>query len=107
MIAINHTEGSRWSKILPIGIPLLLTLFLFYIDEGYYDFRWMQEPGNWVPFFLYWGAMILGQFLINYVLPGAIQGARRLIIIIVLGIPIGLFLLFFLFMGWMTISDYL
>jgi hypothetical protein len=105
MIAINHSKESVWVKVLPIGIPLLLTLFLFFIDEGYYSFQWMQDPGNWVPFFMYWGSMILGEFFVYYLLPATVQGTRRFALIIVLGIPIGLFALFFLFMGWMSIAD--
>jgi len=30
-----------------------LTLFLFYIDEGYYNFKWMLDAGSWVVYFLY------------------------------------------------------
>lgn len=34
-------------------IALVYTLFLFYIDEGYNDFRWMKDPGNWIIFVVY------------------------------------------------------
>ena len=29
---------------------ILVTMFLFFIDEGYYDFRWMRDGGNWLIF---------------------------------------------------------
>lgn len=32
---------------------LSITMFLFFIDEGYYDFRWMKRVGNWIPFVIY------------------------------------------------------
>ena len=32
---------------------LMVTHFLFYIDEGYYDFRWMRDIGNWIMFLIY------------------------------------------------------
>ncbi len=32
---------------------MALAFFLAYIDEGYYDFRWMSEPENWIAIFLY------------------------------------------------------
>lgn len=44
------------SKVYPrmyFLIALVYTLFLFYIDEGYNDFRWMKDPGNWIIFVLY------------------------------------------------------
>jgi len=31
----------------------IFTLFLFCIDEGYYDFRWMRNIGNWIAFVPY------------------------------------------------------
>lgn len=34
-------------------IAHLICHFLFYIDEGYYNFRWMNSVGNWVVFIVY------------------------------------------------------
>ena len=31
----------------------IVTLFLFYIDESYYNFNWMTSVGNWFVFFIY------------------------------------------------------
>ena len=40
-----------------ISVPLitstLLTLILFFIDEGYYSLAWMLEPGAWFVFAIY------------------------------------------------------
>ena len=38
---------------IPLWVSLILTLFLFFIDEGYYDFRWMKDLGNWFVFVIY------------------------------------------------------
>lgn len=32
---------------------IVITLFLFYIDEGYYNFNWMKEKGAWLIFSIY------------------------------------------------------
>lgn len=37
----------------PFWGSLLITNFLFFIDEGYNDFRWMKDPGNWFVFVIY------------------------------------------------------
>lgn len=37
----------------PLWISLLVTNILFFIDEGYNDFRWMKDPGNWLVFLIY------------------------------------------------------
>lgn len=48
-------------KVLTISISsaLLVSLMLFYIDEGYYDFRWMSNVGNWIAFVVYAGVITL------------------------------------------------
>jgi len=46
---------SRPDRHLAEGLlsSVIVTLFLFFIDEGNYDFRWMASFGNWVVFLLY------------------------------------------------------
>lgn len=57
----SNRETARF--LYPLAIAMVITLFLFYIDEGYYDFRWMKYGGNWVAFFIYvaviYGAQLL------------------------------------------------
>lgn len=36
-----------------ITLVVLLTMYMFYIDEGYFSFAWMSEPGAWFVFSLY------------------------------------------------------
>lgn len=31
----------------------LISQFLMWMDEGYYDFRWMSDGWNWVIYFVY------------------------------------------------------
>ncbi len=37
--------------------------FLFFIDEGWYDLRWMKQPGNWLVFALYLGILFGSQMI--------------------------------------------
>lgn len=36
-----------------LAFSVLLTIFLCYIDEGYYNFDWMQSLENWIIFIPY------------------------------------------------------
>ncbi|MEY2963899.1 MAG: hypothetical protein RL754_1160 [Bacteroidota bacterium] len=48
--------GSQSHKAIYRGIFIathLLMQLAFWVDEGYYDFRWMREPGNWIVYTLY------------------------------------------------------
>lgn len=75
---------------------LFATLFLFYIDEGYYNFNWMQNPGNWIPFFMYAGAILGIQLLATEVILGKCSGQVKTMssIVIAAGIVILLMLRF-------------
>ncbi len=36
-----------------LGTSIILTLFLAFIDEGYYSFEWMADPGSWIAVIIY------------------------------------------------------
>ena len=55
-IISSEIKANR-APILLLISAISITFFLFYIDEGYYDLRWMNNLGNWIVFCLY--AMIL------------------------------------------------
>ncbi len=42
---------------------ILVTTFLFYIDEGYYNFNWMKNPGSWLIFGIYSLALSFAQWM--------------------------------------------
>ncbi len=48
--SIDMKTARYWLPFVPafLGVNLLC-----YLDEGYRDFRWMREPGNWIAFALY------------------------------------------------------
>lgn len=52
-----------------LALAAALTLFLFYIDEGYYNFKWMLNAGSWGIYFIYvvvlFGLFSLLTFSIN------------------------------------------
>ena len=43
-------SARYWLPLLPAFVFVNL---LCYYDEGYRDFRWMRDPGNWVAFAIY------------------------------------------------------
>lgn len=77
-------------NIVPILAAIAVVMFLFWIDEGYYDFRWMSSWGNWLMFLIYTGGLVLGELLANNVLSERYAGAKRTTMIIAIGIPLGI-----------------
>jgi hypothetical protein len=57
--------------LFPLLSALFITLFLFYIDDGYYNFNWMLKASNWAAFIIYFVPLfgipfLLIQFLKKY-----------------------------------------
>ncbi len=67
MITISNDkhEKAYW---LYLSLAFISTQFLFFIDEGYYDFRWMKDPGNWFVFIFYLMFLFIPQFIVHRLL---------------------------------------
>ena len=64
---------------IPLWISFLVTNFLFFIDEGYNDFRWMKDAGNWVVFFMYVVGIYAVLLAVILLLTMLIKIARQLV----------------------------
>lgn len=62
----------------PLWISLLVTNFLFFIDEGYNDFRWMKDPGNWLVFLIYVIGIYIVLLAISLLVAVFVKMARHL-----------------------------
>ena len=78
---------------------LIVTLFLFFIDEGYYSFQWMTSVGSWIVFVVYAGGLLLSQILISSLIAKRLVGNTKRVLSLVVGIPVGFLILLFLFSG--------
>ncbi|MEX0965856.1 MAG: hypothetical protein WD077_01350 [Bacteroidia bacterium] len=78
------------SVILLLISALLITNFLFFIDEGYYDFRWMKRLGNWIPFVVYAGAIFLAQLGIYHLILNRYKGRGKTVLSILGGATLGI-----------------
>lgn len=60
--AATPSKGDG-SILYPLISAVVITLFLFYIDEGFYNFKWMLDLGNWIIFSIYVMLLFLPQLL--------------------------------------------
>lgn len=63
--AIKKDELAKF--LFPLLITITVTSMLFYIDEGFYNFKWMLNIGNWIAFIIYIAAIYILQLI--FVLP--------------------------------------
>lgn len=93
----SFNRHAHW--LAPLISTLGILMFFFFIDEGYYDFRWMANAGNWVVFFIYFIIMLPIQVGISeFLFRGAI-GKRKLLLMVGISMPgtiLFLLVLFFL-----------
>lgn len=75
----------------------LIILFLFYIDEGYYNFQWMKQTGNWIVFGLYLAIFSLGQLITHRLILKPYKGGHKTTLTSVIGIPLGFGLILLVF----------
>ncbi len=61
------TNSKSAKFIFPLLIAITITSVLFYIDEGFYNFKWMLNIGNWIVFLIYVAAIYILQLI--FVLP--------------------------------------
>ena len=73
-----------------MSTAMIITLFLFYIDEGAYNFAWMKNAGNWIPFALYISGIVGGQVFINQLLLKKQNGKHKLLFTALFGVPLGI-----------------
>ncbi len=88
MTNIDSTENNSL-KILAMS-AVLITTFLFFIDEGFYNFNWMTDIGSWIAFLIYAPAIFVGQVLVFKFGMGNLQGKTKTLLSIVLGAILGL-----------------
>lgn len=90
---ISLKTEKRKKGILTFAISsILITMFLFLIDEGFYNFKWMADPGNWVAFIIYSVPMFLIQLGIYNLALNHYRGPGKSFISVTAGTALSLLL---------------
>ena len=85
------TRPSSQSPLKNLRLALiptaLLVMFLFYIDEGWYNFRWMQSWGNWIVFVVYMIMLIPIFWIMTQFMFRNFSGMKKALLVSAVGIP--------------------
>ena len=76
---------------------IVATFFLFYIDEGYYDFRWMRDIGNWFVFLLYVCILTTAQEIVYFTISKITKAPYTKVLVVIGGIALGVWACFQIF----------
>lgn len=77
---------QKQELLIQAAISLMIVLYVSYIDEGYNDFRWMKNPGDWIFFFLYSGFLFGIQLLASRLVLTNYHGRGRVLISLLIGL---------------------
>ena len=87
------------SSYLFLIISVVASLFLFYIDEGYYNFQWMKSWGNWIVFMIYAVIIFLVQQLFAFIFRKVFKVNNRNYLIAAIGVPVAISVLVTIIFG--------
>lgn len=87
-VATNYRSESKPTFIF-LYVALAIVFVMGYVDEGYYDLRWMQNIGNWIVLGVYALLMWLGQLFFYHIILKKYNGAGKLALSAILGSILG------------------
>ncbi len=97
---IQNENNKSFKEYTPMVISsIIVTLVLLYVDEGYYNFNWMANIGNWIVGAFYAGIITLIQIAIYKLVLFPLQGTLRTGLSIGIGVFVTLTILFFVIFG--------
>ena len=89
------SQAIAFKWIAPIIATFVIVTFLFYIDEGYYNFNWTLEIGSWIVFAMYAGILFPIQYVMSYFFFRKSENLKRMVIYLLIAIPVSIFILLF------------
>jgi hypothetical protein len=92
---ITHSLRKPTNDLFVAGVSgFFIVTFLFFIDEGYYSFEWMTQPGHWIVFGIYMGIVFPFLWMISYFIFGRLSGWKKLMAVSLSGFVLTLGLVF-------------
>jgi|KBSMisStaDraftv2_1062788.scaffolds.fasta_scaffold989469_2 hypothetical protein len=79
-------DDSRF--LAPLISAFGIVTFLFFIDEGYYNLKWMLDGGAWVVFIIYMSILFPIQFGISEYFLRNVIGKRKLLLMVLVVMPL-------------------
>lgn len=66
VVTLNRTPLNFKPLSWMLASAMICTLFLFYVDEGYYSFEWMRQGGAWAVFSVFVFLITCAQIILAF-----------------------------------------
>ena len=98
MVQSASSKSAIGNEIALLGLSsFIITSFLFFIDEGNYNFHWMTSLVTWIIFVVYAVPIFVSQVFMHQVLLRKKSGLVKLLICMLGGTAIGITLVIQIF----------
>ncbi|MDT0555125.1 hypothetical protein [Patiriisocius hiemis] len=98
MTAIHTSSETKIYLIFGV-ISILITLFLGFIDEGYYNFQFLRDPGAWIALGIYAVFMFIFQNICFWLLFKKVSFSGKIWVSAFLGPVLGFLFVIVVFFG--------
>ena len=93
-------KKTNTHPLVPLAMAaMLITLLLFFIDEGNYSFENITHPGNIVALSFYFLGMMLAQSVSLAVAERFMERSKAVLTSVIIGIPVGVMTTIFFFLA--------
>ena len=89
----NLLSADRRPYAILVVCAIIITLTISFLDEGYYSFSWMKNPGDWIAFFMYSVILFSLEYLIYFILIELLGSKSKTALSLSVGIGIILLIL--------------
>lgn len=87
---ISRSKEKKSNLTILMISSFLITTFLFFIDEGNYNFDWSLDLFSWIVFFIYLVPILLFQVLISNLISKRVSKTLNSFLSVVIGSFIGI-----------------
>lgn len=101
MNTIVNSRSRSWHVILHIVFATLITMYVFYLHEGFINLSWVRDFGKWISFFIYASFFLFGQYLVKWVLLREYSGILQTLLSCIVGSGLELMMALILFI-WLS-----
>ena len=84
-------KKKKWRVITPAICSILTIMFLFFIDEGSYSFKWMHQKENWIAFAIYVIGFLVSQLITSLIILRNYRGRNKVRLLSLVTVALGLF----------------
>jgi hypothetical protein len=84
-------KKKKWRIITPAIWSFLTIMFIFFVDEGHYNFTWVHQRENWIAFAIYAIGFLFSQLITSLIILRNYRGRNKVRLLSIVTVALGLF----------------